>query len=116
MGGETGGGDGARAWAKGMIEKGLGAVEQLLSPDGPHADGSAGSSGGPFCVGARLSIADVFLVPQLYNARRFDIDLAPYPRCLAIEANLETLDAFKRAHPDAQPDAVAAAPPPKKQK
>lgn len=116
MGGAMGSDEAARAWAKGMIEKGLVAVEQLLSPDGPHADGSAGSSGGPFCVGARLSIADVFLVPQLYNARRFDIDLAPYPRCLAIEANLETLDAFKRAHPDAQPDAVAAAPPPKKQK
>jgi glutathione S-transferase len=44
-------------------------------------------------------------VPQMYNARRFDCDLAPYPRLRAITAHLESLPAFAAALPEAQPDA-----------
>jgi len=53
-------------------------------------------------------MAEVFLVPQLYNARRFAVDLAPFPRLVAIDARCAYLDAFARAHPDRQPDAPPA--------
>jgi glutathione S-transferase len=62
-----------------------------------------------FCVGSHMSVADVCLVPQLYNARRFDVDLTRFPRLLEVEAHLQTLPPFAAAHPDAQPDAVKAA-------
>ena len=64
--------------------------------------------GGQYCVGDAVSFADLCLVPQLYNARRFDVDLAPFPRLLEVEAHLQTLPPFVAAHPDAQPDAVKA--------
>ena len=57
-------------------------------------------------MGAHLSLADLCLVPQMYNARRFGVDLSQYPLSLAIEAHLQTLPCYKAAHPDAQPDAV----------
>lgn len=47
---------------------------------------------------------EVVLLPQLYNARRFDLDMAPYPRMARIEAACLALDPFRRAHPDNQPD------------
>jgi len=50
------------------------------------------------------SLADVCLVPQMDNARRFDCDLAPYPRLVAIDAACRALNAFRRAAPEAQPD------------
>ena len=56
-----------------------------------------------------MSFADLCLVPQVYNARRFEVDLEPFPSITAIEARLNTLDAFERAHPDAQPDAPEGA-------
>ena len=59
-----------------------------------------------FCVGSHLTVADLCLVPQLYNARRFDVDLGAYPQCVAVEAHLATLPPFVAAHPDAQPDAA----------
>lgn len=63
------------------------------------------SSTGEYCYGATVSLADVCLVPQVYNARRFDCDLAPYPRLTAIAAALAETDAFARAAPERQPDA-----------
>ena len=83
-----------RAWSKGWIEGGFVALERLLSM---HS--------GDYCYGDTLSFADLCLVPQVYNARRFEVDLEPFPSITAIEARLNTLDAFERAHPDAQPDA-----------
>lgn len=59
----------------------------------------------PFCFGDEPGWADLHLVPALYNARRFEVDLTPYPRVLAVEANCLPLDAFIRARPDMQPDA-----------
>ena len=50
-------------------------------------------------------MADLCLVPQLYNARRFTMDLTLYPRLTAIEANLLALPAFDKARPEVQPDA-----------
>jgi len=62
-------------------------------------------SGGEYCVGDALSLADVCLVPQMYNARRFDCDLAPYPTLVKLADRLAALEAFRRAAPENQPDA-----------
>jgi maleylpyruvate isomerase len=63
------------------------------------------SSTGEYCYGTSVSMADVCLVPQVYNARRFDCDLEPYPRLTAIADALAETDAFARAAPERQPDA-----------
>jgi maleylpyruvate isomerase len=55
--------------------------------------------------GTTITLADVYLVPQMYNARRFKCDVAAYPTLLAICAHLESLPAFADAAPEAQPDA-----------
>jgi maleylpyruvate isomerase len=60
---------------------------------------------GPYCFGAAPTFADCLLIPQLFNARRFGVDLAPYPRLLAIEAACTELEAFANAHPSRQPEA-----------
>jgi maleylacetoacetate isomerase len=59
----------------------------------------------PYLFGETVTMADLCLVPQIYNARRFGVDLTPYPRLLAIEGNLMALPAFDRARPENQPDA-----------
>jgi maleylacetoacetate isomerase len=58
-----------------------------------------------YLFGGRLSLADITLVPQMYNARRFKCELAPYPRLRAIDAHLQSLPAFAAAAPELQPDA-----------
>jgi maleylpyruvate isomerase len=63
---------------------------------------------GQFCVGDQVTVADVFLVPQLYNARRHGVDLAPLSTLTRIEAACMALPAFQAAHADRQADAVAA--------
>jgi maleylpyruvate isomerase len=87
--------DGAEKWTKDVIANGLRALETL-----------ARSRAGTYSVGDELSLADVYLVPQLYNARRFGIDLSPYMRLAAIESRAASLEPFVRAHPMRQPDAV----------
>lgn len=62
--------------------------------------------GGAYCYGDDISLADVCLVPQVFNAERFNCDLAAYPRLLAISARLREEEAFARAAPDRQPDAA----------
>ncbi len=76
-----------------VIEEGLDAVDRLLA-DNP----------GPFAFGAAPTLADILIVPQLGNARRFNVELR-WPRLLEIEAACLQLDAFKSAAPGAQPDA-----------
>lgn len=63
------------------------------------------TSDGRYLVGGHVTLADVCLVPQLFNARRFECDLAPYPTLTTVGAHLESLPAFARAAPAAQPDA-----------
>lgn len=60
---------------------------------------------GSFCIGERPTIADCCLVPQVFNAERFGVDLSPYPTLRAIHAACQALPAFAAAHPLKQPDA-----------
>jgi maleylpyruvate isomerase len=57
-----------------------------------------------YLVGDDISIADVYLVPQLHTARRLGVDVEPYPTLLRVEKACEALPAFQRAHATAQPD------------
>lgn len=81
------------AWARQTIEEGLDACEALIAEER-----------GPFCFGASPSLADICLVPQLSNARRFGTELR-WPRCLAAEAAALALPAFQAAAAERQPDA-----------
>jgi len=60
---------------------------------------------GAFCHGDTPTMADCFLVPQVFNAKRFDIDVEAYPTIARIDALCADLPAFKAAHPSLQPDA-----------
>lgn len=82
------------AWAAEVNLDGLSACEQL-----------AAKNPGPFCFGGTPSLADICLVPQLGNARRFKVDVAQFPRLLLAEAAAIELAAFRDAAPDRQPDA-----------
>ena len=81
-------------WAAWANREGLAACEKLIAGEP-----------GPFCFGAAPSIADLCLVPQLANARRFEVDLAAFPRLLRAETAARNLKAFADAAPDRQPDA-----------
>jgi glutathione S-transferase len=59
-----------------------------------------------FLHGDAVSMADLCLLPQIFNARRFDTDLTPFPTLLAIGAQLESLPAFAAARPEVQEDRV----------
>lgn len=82
------------SWAQWVINDGLTACEALISP-----------LPGPFCFGPAPTLADVCLVPQLFNARRFGCDLHRFPRLLAAETACNALPAFIQAAPDKQGDA-----------
>lgn len=81
------------AWAADVIAEGLDACDRLIA-----------DSAGTFCFGDRVTLADLCLVPQLVNARRFGVALR-WPRLTAIEANCLALTAFADAAPERQPDA-----------
>lgn len=82
-------------WLHHWLGIGLGALERSLAADWV----------GPYCFGDRPGIADCYLVPQMYAAERFGVDLSVCPRLVDITTRLRTLDAFERAHPLKQPDA-----------
>jgi maleylacetoacetate isomerase len=63
------------------------------------------SANGRYCFGDAVSLADVLLVPQMFNARRFKTDLTPFPTLVGISTHLEALPAFAAARPEMQPDA-----------
>ena len=84
-----------RGWYLRWLEIGFGALETSLA-------GAAET--GDFCHGDRPGYADLFLVPQVYNARRFDCDLTPYPKIVRIETACNCLPAFRDAAPEYQPD------------
>ncbi|CAF3720865.1 unnamed protein product [Rotaria sp. Silwood1] len=80
-------------WTCPYIKLGLDAVEKALE-----------ESAGQYCVGDQISIADCCLVPELYFARLFKVDLTAYPIMTAIEERLNELLEFKAAHPNRQQD------------
>jgi maleylpyruvate isomerase len=81
-------------WAAWVNREGLAACEALIA-----------NEPGPFCFGAAPTMADLCLVPQLANARRFGVDVSAWPRLLQAEAAAKEMKAFADAAPDKQPDA-----------
>lgn len=95
--GELGVDDEAKlAWYRHWIAEGFQALESMLTAE-------AGT--GDFCHGDTPTLADICLVPQVYNAERFECDLSAYPRIQRITDNCRKLPAFRQAAPEAQPDA-----------
>ncbi|MFM5095500.1 maleylacetoacetate isomerase [Aeromonas rivipollensis] len=82
------------AWYRHWIDETFTALEQLLM-----------TTAGVYCVGNEVTLADCMLVPQVYNARRFNMTLDDYPTIARIVANCEQLQAFIKAAPANQPDA-----------
>jgi maleylacetoacetate isomerase len=77
------------AWVAHWISEGFAALEAMASP-----------RAGRFLFGDSPTIADVCLVPQMYNARRFDVPVDAFPTLVRADANASALEAFARAHPD----------------
>lgn len=80
------------AWTRHWIEDGFAAVEKLIAP-------------GPYCFGAQPTLADICLVPQVFNARRYKVDMTKFPKVSAVEEACLKHPAFAAAAPAAQPDA-----------
>jgi maleylpyruvate isomerase len=93
--------EGAAAWARHWITTGFDALEQLAELSA-QADREASG----FLFGDGPTLAEVYLVPQMYNAHRFGVDLAPYPRLVAADAAARALPEFERAAPENQPGAI----------
>ena len=79
------------AWYSHWVHEGLTALETLAAP-----------RAGRFLFGDTPTLADILLVPQMFNARRFNVPVEPYPTLLRADANACALEPFARAHPDAQ--------------
>ncbi len=88
--------EGRLAWYRHWVASGFQALETRLSGE---------ADTGRFCHGDKPGLADLCLVPQVYNARRFRCDLSPFPTLMAIHDACMELDAFREAAPEAQPDA-----------
>ncbi len=80
------------AWYHHWIIEGFRAIEAMIAP-------------APYAFGAQVSLADVCLVPQVFNARRFKVPLDDFPKIVGVEAACLKLAAFDRARPENQPDA-----------
>jgi maleylacetoacetate isomerase len=81
------------AWYAHWVRTGFDAIEPLIEP-------------GPFAFGVRPTLADIYLVPQVFNARRFDISLSDYPKIASVDVACSKLPAFEKAAPARQPDAA----------
>jgi glutathione S-transferase len=90
----------AKDFGRAAIISGLASIEAIVSA-------YALPSSNLFAAGTDFpTIADICLVPQVYNARRFDVDLSQYPSIMSVISKLEALSAFIQAAPENQPDAV----------
>ena len=85
-------------WYRHWCEEGFAAFEAALDT----------ADQGPFALGAQPGMAECYLMPQIYNARRFGVEIERYPRIGAIAAACAQLPAFEAARPENQPDAPAA--------
>jgi maleylacetoacetate isomerase len=79
-------------WYRHWVTQGFDAIEALLRP-------------GPYALGAHVTLADICLVPQVFNARRFQVDMTRYPKITAVDAACLKVPAFDKARPENQPDA-----------
>jgi maleylacetoacetate isomerase len=79
-------------WYHHWIHQGFDALETMVRP-------------GPYAFGSEVTLADICLVPQMYNARRLKVPLDKYPKLVAVDAALMLLPAFDKARPENQPDA-----------
>jgi len=84
----------ANPWAESWIRPGFDALEALIE-----------RSGDGWAFGGQPTLADCCLIPQVYSARRFDVDVSAWPQIAAVEARAADHPAFQAAHPDNQPDA-----------
>ncbi|KAF9362523.1 Glutathione S-transferase zeta-1 [Mortierella sp. NVP85] len=80
-------------WAKHFIQEGFKAVEAMLA-----------KTAGAFAFGDKITMADLVIVPQVYNAERFGVDLSVYPTIARLNRELMELPEFRAAHPSNQPD------------
>jgi maleylacetoacetate isomerase len=78
------------AWMQHFITSGLAAYEQMLD-------------GGDYSYGQGVTLADICLAPQIYNARRWGVELTQFPKTMRVLSALETIPAFQAAHPDMSP-------------
>lgn len=83
-------------WAGRWISEAFTALDRMIA-ENRHENG--------FCFGDAPSIADCYLIPQIYSAERFNVDLSPYPNILHINEHCQSMQQFIDAHPDNQPDA-----------
>lgn len=88
--------DEVMVWCQHWMTEGFTALEKLLAED---------KSSGKFCYGDSPTFADCYLIPQVSSARRFKVDLTPYPNIVAIDEHCRSLKAFDDADPAKQPDA-----------
>lgn len=80
------------AWYAHWVRESFDAIEQMIEP-------------APYACGAHVTVADICLIPQIYNARRFMVPLDDYPKIAAVEIACNKLAAFDKARPEKQPDA-----------
>jgi len=83
-------------WAQHFIERGFHALEPILK-----------ETAGTYCVGDEISMADICLVPQVYNAERFKVNVGQFPTIKRLNETLVEVEAFKVSHPSCQPDTPA---------
>lgn len=83
----------ADEWYAHWVREGFDTIEALIEP-------------GPYAFGPRITLADVYLVPQVFNARRFNVPLDAYPKIAAVDAACASLKPFQDAAPASQPDAA----------
>ncbi|HSN18384.1 MAG TPA: maleylacetoacetate isomerase [Gammaproteobacteria bacterium] len=84
-----------KRWIQRWVTEGFTALEKMLAKD---------PATGKFCHGDTPTMADVLLVPQMFSARRFGVDLEPFPTLRRIDEHCQSLKAFQDAHPSKQPD------------
>ncbi|ABG39971.1 maleylacetoacetate isomerase [Paraglaciecola sp. T6c] len=87
-------------WYRHWIEQGFEAIEHMLAADNSPSTSPA------FAMGDQVTMVDVYLVPQVYNALRFKVDMQPYPRIMRAYQACNNLDAFIQAAPENQPDST----------
>ena len=85
-------------WYHHWIHQGFSALEKMVTAT-------------PYCLGSQISLADVCLIPQIYNAMRFDVDMTRYAKLMRINQSCHALPAFLAAHPDHQADSPCPASP-----